>query len=713
MRDFSFGAVIFIGILFIFAKPVRAETIRVSLTADEISYDCHSKQIEAKGNVRISYKKTKVLADQAIINQDQNILLATGCVKVEKDGDEFNGDRFLYYLETRQGWVYPVITEITDEEIEGPLKYTAAEAFLEGEEILFKKTYLTGCDLEHPHYHFTAKQVEYYPGDRIKMRHVWYWEHRVPLFYVPVLFISLKEDSNNFGMQVGWNNFDGWWILSWYTYYFSDTKSLLARNKTTERGVDSWGLEYVNKISPTKSLSKIVEIYDKDKIGNENDDYKFGLKYEDSTNPKMNYEAWLNGWNRYTAVGDSYYESEFALNLKGRSPYPTLKFYHNIKGENSLPETRIEENWYYDINPSASISLNGDWLYSERILEDNQPTNKIDYNFSLFKKWESSNLSVKASERNIFAKEKIMPDITYTIPKLDTPLVGEINVVSQYTHKEKVNTYTDFKTEGDRVALDILKTINIWGKGKLSLTNDTQLRFRDYQINDVPSDLEAITESLNLKVSFTNKFSTTVKAGFTEVQGITNVFFTNSDDIRPGADLRNYWNWNGEIFRANFDTGYNFETEYAYPANFDASLSLDKTSVSFGTIYYWDNGPQYNVGFGATNLSLNSTPRKDWYFRLSLNYDFITQLWSSKRMDMELTEQLTEKWKAGLKVNYDMLIDDFSNANVTLTYDWHCRELGFHYDWVNKEYWLQIAFKAFPQAKFNTSDNPWEYLNYE
>jgi len=710
MRGLTFGAVIFIWTLLIFAEPVGAETIRVTLTADEINYDYHSKQIEAKGNVQISYKNTKVLSDLAVIDHDQNILLATGSVKVDKDGDEFNGDRFLYYLGTQQGWVYPVITEITDEEIVGSLKYTAAEAFLKGEEIIFKKTYLTGCDLEHPHYHFTAGKVEYIPGDRIKMTHAWYWEHRIRLFYLPVLFISLKEDSNNFGMQVGWNNYDGWWLKTWYTYYFSDHNSLMASNITTQHGTDSWEFQHINKLSSTRTFTETFGIEDKSKIGNPNEAYKVGFKYEDRTNPKMNYETWLNAWNQYTIDGDSYYESEFVLNFKGQSPYPTLRFYHDIKEEQGLFETYLDEDWNYYFDPTFRISLNGDWLYSERRSDNNEPIFNQDYNFSLFKKWEQSDLNVKVSDRNISLVESIIPDITYTIHKLDVPLIGTIKTTSQYTHKKTLNTYTNIETEGDRIALDILKTNNLWGKGRLSITNETQFRFRDYLINDNPSDLKALTESLNLKYNFTDIFDTSVKFGYTGVQGEKNQFF--NDYILPGADVWNYWNYRGKSFSANFNTGYNFETEFAHPANLSATWSQSPTYVNFGTVYHWDNGPDEKLGFGATRLTVNSTPRKDWRIMLSLGYDFSSQLWSSKRMDLELTEQLSPKWKVNLRMNYNMLIDDFSNANVGLTYDWHCRELEFHYDWIEREYWIQITFKAFPQARFNTSENPMEYLNY-
>lgn len=63
MRGLFFGGVIFIWIWLSLAKPVWAETVRVTLTADEIHYDYYSKQIEAKGNVQISYKNTKVHSD--------------------------------------------------------------------------------------------------------------------------------------------------------------------------------------------------------------------------------------------------------------------------------------------------------------------------------------------------------------------------------------------------------------------------------------------------------------------------------------------------------------------------------------------------------------------------------------------------------------------------------------------------------------------------
>lgn len=714
MRGLFFGGVIFIWIWLSLAKPVWAETIRVSLTADEIHYDYYSKQIEAKGNVQISYKKTMVHSDQAVIDHDQNILLATGSVKVNKDGDEFNGDRFLYYLETQQGWVYPVATEITDEEVEGPLKFTAAEAFLKGEEILFKKTYLTGCELEHPHYHFTASKVEYIPGDRIKMTHVWYWEHRVRLLYFPVLFISLEEDSNNFGMQVGWNNYDGWWIKTWYTYYFSDQNSLMASNITTQHGTDNWEFQHIYKLSSTRTFTETFGIEDKSKIGNPNEDYKISFKFEDKTYPKLNYETSLQSRNRYTVNSESYWENEYNFTLRGQSPYPFLALDYDILGLEKNRKINFQESWNYNFNPTTGVYIRGRWYYDESsiISTTKEPTENFSYDFQLNKRWERSQLAFKVYESRTvdYYSENLKPDITYTIPKLDLPLIGDVRVVSQYTDKEKYNGVTDITNEGQRYALDLEKNNSLWSKGSLRLNNKLYYRFRDYSVDNIGSQLTTWTEELDLTKNFTEKLSSTVSVAFSEVKGENNVFF--NDNIRPGAEIWNSWDWKGQYLNASLKSGYNFQTVYAYPVKFDASWRSDSTQVSFKTEYHWDNGPDYQVGLGRTSLEITSNPKQDWHVRFNLAYDFWDQVWWSKIMDLRLTQPIGDKFKVGMNATYDMFANDFSNANIGLTYDWHCRELEFHYDWVEREYWLQLTFKAFPQARFNTSENPMEYLNY-
>lgn len=715
MRFFNYRVILLFILILLSPKIAWAETVRVTLVADEITYDYGSKQVEAKGNVRISYKKTEVESDYAIIDHEQNIFLATGKVKVIKDGDEFNGDRFLYYLETQQGWIFPVVTEVTDDEIEGKLFYTAGDAFIKSEDILFKKAVVTGCDLENPHYRFSAKKVEYIPGDKIRMSHVLYWEHRVPIFYFPILVISLEEDSNNFGWQLGWNNYDGWWLLAWYTYYFRNDDSLMVRNKTTEHGVDRWELYYTNEISSTRKFTSAFELADNDKIGNPNDDFRAGFKFEDRTHPKLNYETTLDNWKRYDISGDTYFENEYNFTLRGQSPYPFLALDYDTIGIEGIRQINLQESWRYNFGSSSSFSLRGRWFYDElrNVPGTDDPVRNYTYNSSFDKRWDRSQLSIKAQESKTigYSSENVIPDILYTIPQWELPLLGKIKIVTQYTDKEKYNGNTDQMTEGQRLALNLEKTDKLWGKGSISLDNKAYFRFREYLVDDYLSELNAFTEELNLTNKFTDKLSTTVALSYTGVQGENNIFF--DENIRPGAEVWNSWNWRGQHLGMNLKTGYNVETEYYYPLNFDTSWTSDKSRVSLHTIYHWDNGPEYQVGLGQTTLEAALNPKQDWHFRLSMTYDFWNQTWGSKMANLQLTQKVSKNWKVGLRATYDMFVEDFSIANASLIYDWHCRELEFYYDWVEREYWLQLTFKAFPMFKLNTGVDPWEYLNYE
>ena len=147
------------------------------INGDQVSYDYEHKIIRASGNVKITYKEIVIEADRAYINHEENILLATGHVKVTKKDDVFRGERFLYYLKERQGWLTPLDTSITDPEIKGAVLLTARDAYLKNEEdIWLKEASFTSCDREKPHFHITAKAIEYFPEERIVFHQVWYWD---------------------------------------------------------------------------------------------------------------------------------------------------------------------------------------------------------------------------------------------------------------------------------------------------------------------------------------------------------------------------------------------------------------------------------------------------------------------------------------------------------------------------------------------------------
>jgi len=80
---------------------------------------------------------------------------------------------------------------------------------------------ISGCDEEVPHYMFRAQKVNIYPGEYIEAFHVVFRElkGKLPLFYWPYLYISLKQEEQQFVPRFGYSEKRGWFIKT--TYYYS------------------------------------------------------------------------------------------------------------------------------------------------------------------------------------------------------------------------------------------------------------------------------------------------------------------------------------------------------------------------------------------------------------------------------------------------------------------------------------------------------------
>lgn len=94
-------------------------------------------------------------------------------------------------------------------------KYTGIE------KINTEESKFTGCNLDKPHYYFEAKEVIIYPDDHLIAKHVILRElnGKLPLFYWPYLYISLKEKDQHLIPQFGYSKSRGWFIKT--TYYYN------------------------------------------------------------------------------------------------------------------------------------------------------------------------------------------------------------------------------------------------------------------------------------------------------------------------------------------------------------------------------------------------------------------------------------------------------------------------------------------------------------
>lgn len=697
---------------FLLCLPVTAATASVVINANEVRYYDAANQIEASGAVTIKYKNIQVECERAVIDQDLKTALATGGVKVTKGEDTYWGEYFLYDLKSQRGWLKPMNTEITDSEIKGPTFLKSDEAFYHDEDASLKKAYFTSCDWEHPHYHLTAAEVEYYPDERIIFRKVWYWERNVRLFFLPYLAISLREDDNNFDPpKVGRDETVGWFLYLTYNYYVNDNSYGKIKLDTTEKGGDGVGVQHYIKNSATSRWYQEYYFLNNSDNSTALNEYMFKYGYENWTNPRKKWDTALENWYNCDAAGTTYLETTYNYNFYGVSPYPRLYFEYETD-EDLERQLDFSGNWSYAPGRGWEINTNGRWLYTH-YFETLYPINQFDYYLNTKKSWSNSSYAqFRIKNRQVlsgdYSSTNLLPELSYVYSNWKWPLVGAVNFNTQYTRMEKISRDDDeitSKENGVRLGIDLRKTVKLWDKKRLTLSTESTMRYRDFIINDEKSQLTAFTETLGLTGKFSDKLSTTVSVGFTEKEGEPNTFFNSDDYILAGAFLTNAWYWRSKIFSASLSSGYNFYSEYVYPVNFRAGWNFgNDRRIDFSTVYYNDDG------LGQTDLDINYSPKENWRLGLFLGFDFESDYWTQRQFQAEIIEELTDKWRMELVSRYDPFQNEFATAQVRLVYDWHCREVVFYYDEVENEYWIQLNFKAFPQAQLRLSADPTEYF---
>jgi Organic solvent tolerance protein OstA len=710
-------------LLIIFPALASAGNDQAKVTADEVSYDYESKQVEAVGNVKIEYKDIKIEADYALIDQEQDILLATGKLEVTNKNSTYHGDRFLYFLKTDQGWISPLNAEITDLDIKGPAYMTAAEAFIKGEDIRSKHATFSTCNLEHPHYHLSASAMEYYPGDVLIMHNVLYWESFIPVFYLPLLYVSLKKD--NFEVLYGESSTEGWYVDAKYYYYHfpgaSGSGNLHIR--LTEYGGNLYEVDQIFNTSKTGVFIPKVGILEKSNMTNpavsyytrddgatyepKYDDYMLGFSYKEYLNPKILTNQALESWYHYKADGDTYINTLYNLNISGQSPYPSLTLTFEDQGQPVDRTVNLSTNWNCNPDKTSSVNLNGQWYYQGYIDQANSNSNisKL-YTLNAKKNWDWSNLALTVSENRVdslySSGTSIVPDIVYTIPKITLPVLKDIQIATQYTKMERFSG--DITSEGERYALDLNKSSDaIWKQGPFTLRNQSALKYRDFIVSEVETDLSSLSTQLNFMDQFTKEFNTSLNIGYAVTNGTPNSYFNyNGDTDLTGFYAENIWNYSSQTMRASANTKYNFENQYAYPLYMTFGWNPATTAgITFNTVYNWGVGP------GQTDFSARYNPNSDCNISIGLGYDFSNKVspWTSQSFVANISQKINDTWSYSLAATYNYLARDFSVAECNLIYDWHCRQIVLHYDYVEAKYWLQFIIKAFPNSSVRLTGN--------
>ncbi len=198
--------------------PVLAqEEPPLIFNADTLEYHDEKGVVEGLGNVHLVYRETDLKADYVRFDLNSKEFSAKGNVVFLEKSQEILAEEMKYNLGGETGTARGV-------RIFNKPWYIRAEKFEKTgpDKYLLEDGAFTTCDLSPPHYRFTAKRIDVYPGDHLTAYHTVFRAGRIPLIYLPVWRRSLQDDPSGLIVRPGYSSEKGAFVLSHYNWYLSE-----------------------------------------------------------------------------------------------------------------------------------------------------------------------------------------------------------------------------------------------------------------------------------------------------------------------------------------------------------------------------------------------------------------------------------------------------------------------------------------------------------
>jgi len=343
-------------------KPApKKEFLPVVIDGDEITYLQQKGKIVAKGNVELKYKGVELYCQEAEFDANSNIANINGDVKIVRENSVLYGRDIVYNFNTFKAQS----GEIT---MHDPPLYGFSQngSMIGKEKYVFKNGHVTTCDLTKPHYRLTAKKMIVFPGQRVVAKNVVLRVGKIPMFYLPYISQSLKDESFITNVVPGKSDEWGVFVLTRWRY----TLNLENRGNifTDWYGKRGWGLGVTHKVQNTKYGEALIKYYGiqdvlyKDEANQreelfdvyplrsgidpkrlEDDRYKAQLSYSWEPNPNLSIRSEYHRFSDDNFMKD-FFEREYEI-----EPDPLTYALINYSLENSslslLGQKRVNNFW--------------------------------------------------------------------------------------------------------------------------------------------------------------------------------------------------------------------------------------------------------------------------------------------------------------------------------------------------------------------------------
>ncbi|NLJ38574.1 MAG: hypothetical protein GX432_07410 [Candidatus Atribacteria bacterium] len=193
----------------------------IRIKADTLLYDDAGSQVEAIGNVQLSWKDISFITHQLLFRFDTSEAFIPGFIQARFGNYQISAEKMYYNFQTRNGWFESA--ELVYELNEG------GKLYFRGSKIEYQKgkwtgtdLLVTGCPHSPPLYSVRAKEVLIYPQDRILISGLGFFLKEKRIIQLPAYSRLLNNHGANFIPSLGYQRKKGLFIEGNYEYLFSE-----------------------------------------------------------------------------------------------------------------------------------------------------------------------------------------------------------------------------------------------------------------------------------------------------------------------------------------------------------------------------------------------------------------------------------------------------------------------------------------------------------
>ena len=599
---------------------------------------------------------------------------------------------------------------------------------------------ISGCELEEPHYYFDAERAVIKPGEYIKMYNIVFRElnGKLPLFYWPYLYISLKRENSNFIPSFGYHRRRGWFVKTKYFYntaydlpgnFYLDNYSIsgaaggIKQYFISEPDQEGYLYYYTqqNKTNLSQLFNWEAELYHKTKFGSWNEEFSYFYQdYDEKIEVESNLDFYYKKNDRRSRISFDYDDRNyFDDNYYDRKDYGFDFYFYDRFFDDLL----IRLNYNRDYNNDAYYGLEkefdrdlylrynpGDgWLSEFKYYDDEikRTAGKLrsrkggefsvkketgDYEWKLLLERYAPRLTEEGEGEIEFSR---MPEISLGY---DPP--GSLSYLYQlgnyYENESKTKGYRG------RAKLEYFKSFYLPFNNYLRFTES----FNTSIYNIESADYSYIPNQQTFETNF--NLRTSILDNLKFYNDYTYLDFRNRspfefDRAEKENLLENRLNYRiNPYLNLDLESGYSFQKTRYLPL--ELYLRLKPSSnwiISLGTSYDLNN----NL-FEDDLIVKSRYQNKRWEHRIGIEYDLDQA--RLREIDNQLIYELDSDYGIYFETNLSIdndYYDRIREANLQLKKKFHCRELAFSYDYLREEFTIQYSLEIFPADSIGFTKN--------